>query len=121
MARILLVDDDKTTRELVSRALLSDGHTLETMDDGSDALAAFLKAPESFDLIVSDVQMPGTDGITFAEQALQASPRIRIVLMSGLNEALTRGRNLSAARVQVLAKPFALDQMRRVIKDALSA
>ncbi|MEQ1577078.1 MAG: response regulator [Hyphomicrobium sp.] len=119
MARILLADDDKPTRDLVRRALETDGHQVLLAEDGQEAWSAFAAAPLSFDLIVTDIEMPGTDGVTLAKNALAASPSVKVLMMSGFNEALERGRNLAPARVEVLAKPFTLDQIRRAIKSVI--
>ena len=116
MARILLADDDQATRDLVRRALELDGHQVHVAEDGSEAWSAFGAAPSSFDLMVTDVEMPGLDGITLATKVLAASSDVKVLMMSGFNEALDRGRSLNATRVDVLAKPFTLDQIRRAIK-----
>ena len=121
MARILLADDDSATRELVRRALEHDGHTLSVAEDGSEALAAFNAAPTAFDLIITDVEMPGTDGVTLAKTALAASSTVRVLMMSGFNEALERGRWLGPARFGVIAKPFTLEQIRRAVTTVLTS
>lgn len=119
MARILLADDDKSTRDLVRRALELDGHHVHVAEDGSEAWAAFESAPSGFDLLVTDVEMPGTDGVTLAKKALAASAAVKVLMMSGFNEALDKGRSLAPGRVVVLAKPFTLEQIRRSIKGTL--
>lgn len=119
MARILLADDDKSTRELVRRALELDGHKIEVSEDGSQAWTVFSEAPAAFDLIITDVEMPGTDGVTLAKNALAASPTVKVLMMSGFTEALERGRWLGPARFGVLAKPFTLEQIRRSVKTVL--
>jgi two-component system, cell cycle response regulator CpdR len=88
-------------------------------EDGSDAWVAFAAASPNFDLIVSDVEMPGTDGITLAKNILADSPAVKVLLMSGFNEALDRARELGQSRLAVLAKPFTLDQIRKSIKGSL--
>lgn len=120
MARILLADDDRATRDLVRRALEMDGHHVKVAEDGSDAWVAFAAATPKFDLIVSDVEMPGTDGITLAKNILADSPAVKVLLMSGFTEALDRARELGHVRLAVLAKPFTLDQIRKSIKVALA-
>lgn len=122
MARILLADDDKATRELVRRALEMDGHNVHTAEDGSEAWSAFEAASAApFDLVITDVEMPGTDGVTLAKNALAASSTVKVLMMSGFTEALERGRWLGPARFGVLAKPFTLEQIRRSIKAVLES
>ena len=119
MARILLADDDNATRELVRRALELDGHQIVLAEDGSEAWSAFEAAPSTFDLIITDVEMPGTDGVTLAKNALAKSPTVKVLMMSGFTDALERGRWLGPARLGVLAKPFTLEQIRRAIAAVL--
>ena len=69
MARILLADDDATTRDMVKRALESDGHTVHATQDGSEALEWVKADGASLDLLVSDVEMPLLDGVALAESA----------------------------------------------------
>lgn len=119
MARILLADDDTITRELVKRAVEMDGHAVELAEDGLEAKSAFDKAARPFDLLVTDVGMPGIDGVELARHALAGSPRIRVLMMSGYTDSLERGRALNPVRIGVIAKPFTLDQIRRSIAAAL--
>lgn len=119
MARILLADDDKTVRDLVRRAIEAGGHTVTLAEDGAEAAAAFETGGGAFDLIVSDIEMPGLDGLALTARAIQASPRVRILLMSGYPSSLEQGKALAPARIVTIAKPFTLDDMRRAIAAAL--
>jgi two-component system cell cycle response regulator CpdR len=119
MARILLADDDGATRDLVKRALGTDGHTVTSTQDGTEALDAIIATPAGFDLLISDVQMPGLDGIGLAEHALGAAPGLRIILMSGFAGELDRADHLKGKLAKVLIKPFTLDEIRTAVKAAL--
>src|SRR5215471_19230327 len=72
MARILLADDDAATRELVQRALAMDGHDVVVTQDGAEALERLEAGGGRIDLLISDVQMPGVDGIDLVEKGLVA-------------------------------------------------
>lgn len=117
MARILLADDDKGTRDLVSRALVMDGHTVTAREDGNEALAAF--ESDSFDVLVADVQMPGMDGIELARRVLAKAPATRLVLMSGYADVLATAGGLGARSIRLLTKPFTIDQIRGEVKSLL--
>lgn len=119
MAHILLADDDKATRDLVKRALEAEGHTVEVTQDGSEALDR-LKSATSIDVLVSDIHMPGIDGIDVASRAIEVTPGLRILLMSGFPEELERAKALKAARLGVLTKPFTLDQVRSAVRSLLT-
>jgi CheY-like chemotaxis protein len=116
MARILLSDDDAAARDLVRRALLADGHVVTVTEDGSDALEK-LRADPTFEIVCTDIEMPGVDGVELAAQALAANPTIRVLLMSGFANALERAQKLDQRRVAVLAKPFSLEQVRAAVRQ----
>jgi CheY-like chemotaxis protein len=119
MARILLADDDAATRELVQRALATDGHSVTPTQDGAEALDKLQEAPDGFDLLITDVQMPGTDGIALAEKGLATHPGLRVILMSGFADELGRAHHLQSRISRVLTKPFTLEQIRAAAKAAL--
>jgi len=120
MARILLVDDDPTTLDLVNRALVGDGHQVVVCHEGQDALDRLLAAPAAFDLLVSDLQMPGLDGVSLAQRATAASPRLRVVLMSGFIGGVDRVRTIKGAAVRFFSKPFTLEAIRAEVRAALA-
>lgn len=120
MARILLADDDAATRDLVKRALETDGHAVELTQDGVEALEKLNAAPDSIDLLVSDVHMPGLDGIDLARRAIDAAPRLKLLLMSGFAEELERARALASPRLNVIIKPFTLEQIRSAVRALLA-
>jgi two-component system, cell cycle response regulator CpdR len=119
MAQILLADDDAATRDLVKRALESDGHTVTLTQDGTEALDQVKEGGLKFDLLVSDVEMPTIDGIALAEQALPLQPGIRVLLMSGFPDQLDRAKDLVGPHVAVLSKPFTLEQVRESVRKVL--
>jgi DNA-binding response OmpR family regulator len=119
MARILLADDDQATRDLVKRALETEGHGVDVTQDGAEALDKLRSQPGTIDVLVSDVHMPGIDGIALAGQAIEASPAIRVLFMSGFPEELERARSVKAVRLAVLSKPFTLEQVRAAVRALL--
>jgi len=120
MARILLADDDKPTRDLVKRALESDGHTVDIAQDGSEALDALSSGSARAEVLVTDVNMPGLDGISLAKRAESLVPGIRVLMMSGFAEELERAKAAAGGRVSVLSKPFTLEHVRAAVRDLLA-
>jgi len=119
MAHILLADDDQATRDLVKRALESDGHTVDLTQDGTEALETLIGAAD-FDVLVSDVHMPGLDGIELARRAIQSRPALKLLLMSGFAEELERAETLQSPNLAVIVKPFTLEQVRAAVRGLLA-
>jgi two-component system, NtrC family, response regulator GlrR len=115
-AKVLVVDDDQPTRELVVEALEDEGYFVEMVEDGSHALAALEAA--SFDIVLLDLRMPGTDGASLFrllnERGLATMP---IILMTADNNAM---QELIARGVKfILLKPFDLDALLNCVAGAL--
>jgi CheY-like chemotaxis protein len=119
MACILLADDDAAARDLVERALASEGHRVVATADGAEALERLQNAPGQFDLLISDVQMPGLDGIELIETAVTLAPKLRVIVMSGFSDELDRTAHLKSKIAHVIAKPFTLEEVRSAVKGVL--
>lgn len=104
MARILIVDDEPDVRMFIERALRMDGHEVATAVDGFDALN-MLRSRE-FDLLLSDIAMPGMDGISLSLQVERTLPSMKILLMTGYAHERQRAHNLDVLAHEVMTKPF---------------
>ena len=116
--RLLLVEDDSAVRSILERGIKRFGPLVTTAADGRIALD-ILDTGAQFDVLVSDIMMPGIDGVELASRWLESRPDIGIVLMSGFAEAPLH-RALSAQDVHFLSKPFALADLARAIIDVHS-
>ena len=74
MARILLAEDDAATRDMVQRALGAEGHEVTVTQDGVEALERLQAEPTRFDVLVSDVQMPGLTASAWSRKASGSIP-----------------------------------------------
>lgn len=119
MAKILITEDEDSLRSFVARALRMDGHETCEAADGLEGLERLNDS--SFDLLLSDIRMPGMDGIELAHQAAQKFPDLRILLMTGYAEQRERADDLMKKIVDVVDKPFALSDIRRAVAEALSS
>src|SRR5690606_26997456 len=106
------------TLDLVRRALELDGHKVVTADDGAEAQS--LLRPGGFDLLVTDVQMPGLDGISLAKDAVSRHSAMRVVLMSAYADGLDAAKPLVARGARVIVKPFAIERIRAEVRAALA-
>jgi CheY-like chemotaxis protein len=120
MARLLIAEDDTPIRQLLARALVIDGHEVETAPDGAAALE-LLYASGPFDLLLTDIRMPIMDGIALALTAKRDYPELAIVLMTGYAGERERAQGLDKLVHDVVLKPFELSDIKRVLNKALGA
>lgn len=120
MARILVVEDVSAVREFVRRALSYEGHEVTVADDGVQGLEV-LTSRGPFDLLVTDIVMPGLDGIALALKVAKEHPETRILLMTGYASEHQRAHNLDALIHRVVPKPFTLDEICRVVNEILGS
>jgi CheY-like chemotaxis protein len=119
MARILVAEDNDIVRAFVVRALGGDGLDLSEAVDGRSALAALSASDGGFDLLLSDVKMPGMDGIELALAAGRKHPDVAIMLMTGYADQRERAHGLDALVYDVISKPFSIDQITCAVREAL--
>lgn len=103
MTTILVIDDDPTVREVVSRYLSRDGHQVKECSNGADGLAAALT--EEPDLVVLDLMMPGMDGLTVCRE-LRKQSAVPVIMLTALGEESDRVVGLEYGADDYVAKPF---------------
>jgi two-component system, cell cycle response regulator CpdR len=121
MSRVLIVDDEEAMRLLVARAIAMDGHEISTAADGAEALDILTGPNGSFDLLLTDIQMPVMDGIALALTAARDFPQLTILLMTGFADQRERASGLNAIAHDVISKPFSVADIRTAVADALAS
>ena len=119
MAKILLTEDDEAVRMFVARALDMDGHDVVMAEDGEDGFDRLQEHDGAFDLLLSDIKMPFMDGIELASNAAALYPDLKIMFMTGYADQRERADNLNNAVLDVVSKPFTLNQIRDCVRRAL--
>jgi signal transduction histidine kinase len=116
---VLIVDDDQDVAETLSELLQLDGHHAEIVGDGKMALDK-LRA-RTYDLLLSDVKMPDTDGPRLYTQLERYHPELlrRIAFLTGDTLSPETSEFLERTRVPTIAKPFTLEQVRQVIQQVM--
>lgn len=112
MARILLAEDDDHLRLFLTRGLQRAGHLVDSVADGTAALALAYDA--DFDLLLADVVMPGLDGIELARKVTEHHPGIRVMFITGFAAVAMHEDGFAKRRPRVLAKPF---HLRHLIEE----
>ncbi|MBI5164681.1 MAG: PAS domain-containing protein [Magnetospirillum sp.] len=115
---VLLVEDEDAVRLFGARALKNKGYRVIEARSGEQALDV-LRGTETIDVLVSDVVMPGMDGVTLARLVRMERPAIKVVLMSGYSEDVARNGIDPAEGIAFLPKPFSLKQLAGAVKQAI--
>lgn len=118
--QILLIDDDRDLRTMLTRALVRFGYSVTEADNGREALARL--ETTTFDLLVTDIIMPDMEGIELILKLRRSMPQLPVIAMSaggriGPDSYLSLARRSGAA--VTLVKPFGLDEFIAAVKTVL--
>jgi PAS domain S-box-containing protein len=116
---VLVAEDNAAVRTLIVGQLEALGYAVTAAGDGKAALAA-LRQLERVDLLLTDIVMPGLDGLTLAERARRLRPDMKIVLTSGHAEQARNFTSQSALFGAFLAKPFTRHELARRVRTTLN-
>ena len=119
MAAILLAEDDEAVREFVKRALGHYGHSVTAVGDGGAALAALEEAV--YDLLLTDIVMPGMDGIELARRGAEVDPAMKIVFITGFAAVALSQQSKAPKDAKVLSKPFHLRDLVAEVERVIAA
>ena len=117
MANILIVEDEPRMRRLLEISLGEDGHTVQTVDDAETGLRFLHK--DAIDLILTDLKLPGMNGLDFLEQAKELDPSIPVVVMTAYGSVETAVEAMKAGASDYVLKPFTMAEMKLVVKKEL--
>lgn len=107
---ILLVDDDARTSRILVRLLEEDGFCVVFVGDGATALAQLKQGLEP-ELLITEMQMPGIDGMAVAHYARQLYPQLPIILLTGYPELVGRQAKTLSPSPRVFTKPVNYDAL----------
>jgi CheY-like chemotaxis protein len=121
MARILIIDDEAAVRKVLRQMLEKEGHEVAEAEDGNAGVQRYQEHPT--DLIITDLLMPGKEGMETIVELRKTWPEVKIIVISGggrMNQAnlLTMARFLGA--VKTLGKPFERQELLAVVQEVLA-
>lgn len=116
--RILIVDDSSIDREFMKRALENEGYLVTTASDGDDAMT-LLRSGIPIKMLLTDIQMPGMNGIELAKLIFEVSPDIHILFISGFKQRFPT--ELSGRRIDFVEKSADGKNLVRKVAEVLKA
>ncbi|MGE4292417.1 MAG: ATP-binding protein [Desulfovibrio sp.] len=116
--RILFVEDDQDQLETVPRLLEQLGYRVTALRDPDEALETLRLNVGGFDLVITDYDMPGTNGLQLAEKSVAVNPGLPVILISGRKDALQQASDSSAVR-RGLLKPYNQVSLSEAIRQTL--
>ncbi|WP_373500682.1 response regulator [Desulfococcus sp.] len=118
--RILIVDDDRIVLESCRRILEAEGITAHTAENAETARAV-LETEGPFDVIMTDIKMPGSDGFELIRPIRKTYPEMAILMMTGylIPETIRKGTESGADLL--IAKPFTPEELLASVHDAVAA
>lgn len=117
--RILFVDDEPALVELGKQALGALGYRIQALGDSQEAWARFAAEPEAFDLVITDLTMPGMTGAQLAEKILALRPKIPVILTTGYSDILTEEEARELGVREYLLKPLSPGRLAEVVRLVL--
>jgi two-component system cell cycle response regulator CpdR len=118
MPRILLAEDDDSLRGFLARALERAGYDVVACADGDEAAAIL---DQDWDLLLTDIVMPGMDGIEVARQAAALHPELRIMFITGFAAVALAAGSQAPAGAKVLSKPIHLREIVSEVERMIAA
>jgi two-component system cell cycle sensor histidine kinase/response regulator CckA len=116
---ILLVEDSEPLRKLAQTFLESAGFRVMSAEHGEDALQVASRHGKTFDLLLTDVVMPGMNGRVLAEHLLPRQPGMRVLYMSGYTDSFIAGHGVLEPGTHLLHKPFTDEVLIRKVREVL--
>jgi CheY-like chemotaxis protein len=118
--KILLIEDDKSLRGAVHQALQNYGYTVIAADSGDAAQAVWAEHEEQFDLLLTDMVMPGgMTGVELAELLRGKKPSLRVILTSGYSRELSGSGAAKEKGLTFMHKPFSLRVLAETVRKCL--
>jgi DNA-binding NtrC family response regulator len=117
VSRILIIDDEAILRDAAAEALRRAGHAVDAFDAGRPALDAF--AQSGYDLVLSDLRMPGMDGVAVLEEAKRLAPDVPVILVTAFGTVETAVGAMKKGAYDFIIKPYRLEELESLVARAL--
>ena len=116
---ILCVDDEQSLIELGKNMLKKLGYRVEARTLPVEAIELFKAAPDTFDLVISDMTMPAMTGVSLAKKLMQIRPQIPVIICTGYSEQIDESRAKELGIRGFLMKPFTIRELSKTVRKVL--
>ena len=117
--RILLVEDEQVVRDFASRALREKGYDVFDVGSAEEGLEAFEREEHKFDMVFSDVVLPGKSGVQLIDELISIEPDLPVLLSSGYADQKSQWPIIREKGLRFLQKPYSLQDLLTSIRDVL--
>ncbi len=118
---ILLADDDAVCLEMASEMLSDLGYQIKKANNGLDALLIFEENPKAIDIVITDMSMPGLNGLQLTEKLLNLSPEKPVIMSTGFSELVNEEQAFAAGVKAFIMKPIVKREMAKIIRGILDS
>lgn len=116
MARVLIVDDENSVRVTLQQFLVAEGHAVDIVADAGEAQR--LLAGQNYDVVVSDITLPGINGVELLKAIRQTAPAVQVIMMTGEPTVDTAAEAVRAGASDYLTKPVMKNAIIRCVATA---
>ncbi|MEJ2627758.1 MAG: response regulator, partial [bacterium] len=117
--RILLVEDDEIILKYVEKTLVRNGYSVYPAQNSTQALKIFKKEKGKFDLLFTDVVIPGKNGFKLAEKFLEINKNLKVILSSGYSDPKLQGNSIKDKNFHYIEKPYKINKLLTLIQEVL--
>ena len=119
--RVLVVDDEPNLRKVLGALLMQAGHEVVTEPDGESGLARVKSSPRgTFDVVISDMRMPGMDGMQLLKALVEEDPGLPVIILTAHGTVDTAVEAVKSGAFDFLEKPFDRDQIDKILNKAIA-
>lgn len=115
--RILVVDDEEHMRQLLAKMLTEQGYAVEASAEGEDALRRLRE--ELYDMVITDIRMPGVDGMELLEHAKALSPETIIIIMTAFGSVDSAVQAIKNGAYHYITKPFKMEEILVLVQKGM--
>ena len=119
MVRILIIEDDEEMRALLKDSLLEEGIEFDSAGNGSDAIRKLSEEP--FDLVITDIRMPGLTGLDILPGIKKLQPETRVIVITAFGSEEVRRKSFDRGAAAYFEKPINMNRLKTLIQEMVSA